>query len=69
MKSTIQAEAEKAAKKIREALLEFNRVTGFELKAQAEWKSVAEPVGDGYTIKASRVIELCLDVSGFEVRA
>lgn len=33
MKSTIQQEAEKAAKKIREALEEFRSATGFEVKA------------------------------------
>ena len=37
MKSTIQAEAEKAAKKIREALEEFNRVTGLTAEVQASW--------------------------------
>ena len=37
MKSTIQAEAEKAAKKIREALEEFNRVTGFAADVSDDW--------------------------------
>ena len=39
MKQSIQAEAEKAAKKIREALEEFNRVTGFEMSTQGGWYS------------------------------
>lgn len=37
MKSTIQSEAEKAAKKIREALEEFNRVTGLSAEIDARW--------------------------------
>ena len=41
MKSTIQAEAEKAAKKIREALEGFNRVTGFEMTASAQWATTS----------------------------
>ena len=37
MKSTIQAEAEKAAKKIREALEEFGEATDYEMMASAQW--------------------------------
>ena len=37
MKPTIQQEAEKAAKKIREALEEFNRVTGLSANIDACW--------------------------------
>ena len=49
MKSTIQQEAEKAAKKIREALVEFQRETGLSADIDARWTDVyrlgfSEPV-------------------------
>lgn len=37
MKQAIQQEAEKAAKKIREALVEFQRETGLPADVQASW--------------------------------
>lgn len=66
MKSTIQQEAEKAAKKIREALEEFNRVTGFAADPDALW------------VETSMLSEACsqthlacvtLRIGGIEVRA
>ena len=39
IKDQIQAEADKAAKAIHEALAEFHRVTGLEVKADAGWFS------------------------------
>ena len=39
IKDQIQAEADKAAKAIHEALAEFHRVTGLEVKAEAGWFS------------------------------
>lgn len=40
MKSTIQQEAEKAAKKIREALEEFHRATGLSADVYAGWATL-----------------------------
>lgn len=54
IKDQIQAEADKAAKTIHEALAEFHRVTGLEVKAEAGWfssqKYSADDLGT-YTIK------------------
>lgn len=54
IKDQIQAEADKAAKAIHEALAEFHRVTGLEVKAEAGWfssqKYSADDLGT-YTIK------------------
>ncbi|ULR87406.1 hypothetical protein [Comamonas sp. B21-038] len=38
LKDQVQAEAEKAAQAIRAAMLEFNRVTGFEMSVRAAWE-------------------------------
>lgn len=58
IKDQIQAEADKAAKAIHEALAEFHRVTGLEVKAEAGWESAQQYSKDGqgtFTIKR----ELC----------
>lgn len=54
IKDQIQAEADKAAKAIHEALAEFHRVTGLEVKAEAGWFSSQKYSADNlgtYTIK------------------
>ena len=54
IKDQIQAEADKAAKAIHEALAEFHRVTGLEVKAEAGWFSSKQCSADDlgtYTIK------------------
>ena len=40
LKDQIQAEADKAAHAIRDALAEFHRATGFEMTAKADWQLV-----------------------------
>ena len=66
MKSTIQAEAEKAAKKIREALEEFNRVTGLSLHTEVRWY---EGHSTGDTCGEMRLADVTLRIGGREVRA
>lgn len=66
MKSTIQFEAEKAAKKIREALEEFNRVTGLAAYPGANWIQTAilsEKSSSTHLVYAS------LEFGGVEVKA
>ena len=65
MKSTIQAEAEKAAKKIREALEEFNRVTGLSASVSTTWYEDSgwnEP-------PAPTLAKVEISIHGFEVKA
>ena len=70
MKSTIQSEAEKAAKKIREALEEFNRVTELELSVGVEWNSRIERSSiDGLLRIAGREPLVYVDVVGLGATA
>ena len=66
MKSTIQSEAEKAAKKIREALEEFNRVTGFATEVDARWLETTSIAGE---CGSTRVAYVSLRLGGIEVKA
>ena len=65
MKSTIQQEAEKAAKKIREALEEFNRVTDLSAGVSVTWHE-GDAWGQGPAIALG---EVALCIHGFEVKA
>ena len=70
MKSTIQAEAEKAAKKIREALEEFGEATGFEAQViNVDWRSAYtwRPLESTGSTDMNAYVEFV--VSGFEVKA
>ena len=66
MKQSIQAEAEKAAKKIREALEEFNRVTGFAADVDARWAEFHQ-LGNAHS--QTLVDSVTLRIDGVEVRA
>ena len=66
MKSTIQAEAEKAAEKIREALEEFNRVTGFAADPDARW---VETSVLREACSSTRLAYVALRIGGIEVKA
>ena len=55
MKSIIQSEAEKAAKKIREALEEFHKETGMAAEIEARWVSLYQLSRSEPTLLLDRV--------------
>lgn len=66
MRSTIQSKAEKAAKKIREALVEFNRVTGFVADVDTRW---VETSVLSEACSSTRLAYVALQIGGIEVKA
>lgn len=67
MKPSIQQEAEKAAKKIREALEEFNRATGCEAQIEVDWRSSNAWGSPGSTVGGHMDAWVDFSISGFAV--